>query len=239
MMKNYNYDEFSSNTYNLDDFYGPEVGTKAPDFSLFNLDNENVNLLDFTGEFLVLELGSITCPLFQGRREGMSDLVNKFPSISFSVLYIREAHPGSNFPSHKSLDEKISYAKQLKYTDEEIRNIIIDDIKGTAHDRYGGYPNAIFIINKNGCVVYRSDWNNVSATKTALNKLLSGKPAYTKSYFLPVKPTIAIKTLKRSGKGATKDFFMGLPTLIWKNVIKRNVLLFFSSDKSIPPDTTC
>lgn len=169
----------------------------------------------------------------------MSDLVNKFPNISFSVLYIREAHPGSNFPPHKSLDEKISCAKQLKYTDEEKRNIIIDDIEGTAHDYYGGYPNAIFIINKNGCVVFRSDWNNVSATKTALNKLLNGKPAYTKSYFLPVKPTIAIKTLKRSGEGAIKDFFMGLPTLIWKNVIRRNVLLFFDSEKSISPDTTC
>lgn len=238
-MKNYNYDVFSSTTYNLDDFYGPDVGTKALDFSLSNLDNESVNLLEFTGEFLVLELGSITCPLFQGRREGMSDLVDKFPSVSFSVLYIREAHPGSNFPSHKSLDEKISCAKQLKYADGEKRNIIIDDIKGTAHDSYGGYPNAIFIINKNGCIVFRSDWNNVSATKAALNALLNGNPADTKSYFLPVKPTIAFKTLKRSGKGAIKDFFMGLPTLIWKNVIKRNFLLLFNSEKSISPDIDC
>lgn len=239
MMKSYNYDEFTSKTYNLDDFSGPEIGTKAPDFLLSNLGNKKVHLLNFTGDFLVLELGSITCPLFQGRREGMSDLVDKFPNVSFSVLYVREAHPGSNFPSHKSLDEKINCAQQLKSTDEEKRNIVIDDIRGTAHDSYGGYPNAIFIINKNRCVVFRSDWNNVSATRIALNSLLSGKPVNTKSYFLPVNPALAIKTLRRSGKGAVKDFLMSLPTLIWKNAIRRNVLLLFKSNKLILPDTTC
>lgn len=237
-MKNYNYDEFSSNTYDLDNFYGPEVGKKAPNFSLFNIANESVNLLDFTGEFLVLELGSVTCPLFQGRREGMGDLVDRFPNISFSVLYVREAHPGSNIPSHKSFDDKINCAKHLN-KDGERRNILIDDINGSAHSGYGGYPNAVFIINRNGCVVFRSDWNSVLATKVALRRLLSGKPATNKSYFLPVKPTIAIKTLKLSGKGAIKDFFIGLPTLIWKNVIKRNVLLFLNIEKTISPDARC
>ena len=148
-----------------------------------------MNLLNFSGDFLVLELGSITCLLFQGRREGMSDLVAEFPNVSFPVLYIREAHTGSNIPSHKTINDKITCAKELRNEDGKKRKILIDDIKGMAHDSYGGYPNAIFIIDKNGCVVFKSDWNSVPATKRALNKLLSGKPAHTKSYFLPVKPT--------------------------------------------------
>ncbi|MFY8327514.1 deiodinase-like protein [Pseudoalteromonas sp. ZZD1] len=237
-MKNYNYDEFTSKNYDLDNFYGPDIGEKAMDFALTNTDGQTVHLLDFSNEFLVLELGSITCPLFQGRREGMARLVSLFPTVNFSVLYVREAHPGSNIPSHKSAAEKISCAIALK-NDQEIRSILIDDIKGTAHDAYGGYPNAVFIINRNGCIVYRSDWNNVSAIKKALNRLLSGKPANSKSYFLPVKPTIALKTLKRSGQGAIKDFLLGLPTLIWKNVIKRNVLLFFNLTKTVSPDKRC
>lgn len=237
-MKNYNYDEFTSKNYDLDNFYGPDIGEKAMDFALTNTDGQTVHLLDFSNEFLVLELGSITCPLFQGRREGMARLVSLFPTVNFSVLYVREAHPGSNIPSHKSAAEKVSCAIALK-NDQEIRSILIDDIKGTAHDAYGGYPNAVFIINRNGCIVYRSDWNNVSAIKKALNRLLSGKPANSKSYFLPVKPTIALKTLKRSGQGAIKDFLLGLPTLIWKNVIKRNVLLFFNLTKTVSPDKRC
>ncbi len=237
-MKNYNYDEFTSKNYDLDNFYGPDIGEKAMDFALTNTDGQTVQLLDFYNEFLVLELGSITCPLFQGRREGMAKLVSLFPMVNFSVLYVREAHPGSNIPSHKSAAEKVRCAIALK-NDQEIRSILIDDIKGTAHDAYGGYPNAVFIINRNGCIVYRSDWNNVSAIKKALHRLLSGKPANSKSYFLPVKPTIALKTLKRSGQGAIKDFLLGLPTLIWKNVIKRNVLLFFDLTKTVSPDKRC
>ena len=129
-MKNYNYDAFSSVTYNLDSFPGPEVGSKAPDFSLSTLDNTKACLLDFSGNFLVLELGSITCPLFQGRREGMSDLVAKYPNISFSVLYIREAHPGSNIHSHKTINDKLTRARTLRNEDGEKRKILIDGIEG-------------------------------------------------------------------------------------------------------------
>lgn len=230
---------FSSNSYNLDKFTGPEVGSKAPDYLLSTLDNTKVQLLDFLGDYLVLELGSITCPLFQGRREGMSELVAKYPNISFSILYVREAHPGSNIPSHKTINDKITHARELRKEDGEKRKILIDGIEGEAHNSYGSYPNAIFIINKNGCVVFRSDWNSVPATKDALNNLVRGEPAYSKSYFFPVKPTVAIRTLKRSGKGALKDFLISLPNLIWKNLIRRNILLLINSEKAISPDVSC
>jgi hypothetical protein len=238
-MDNYNYQAFSSKKYNLDSFYGPEAGTKAQNFLLSTVDGEKSGLLDFSGEFLVLELGSITCPLFQGRREGMSNLLVTFPNISFSVLYVREAHPGSGIPPHKTIQDKTTCAQELRNEDGEKRNILIDDIEGTAHDYYGGYPNAVFIINKNGCVVFRSDWNSVSATQKALEKLLSGQPAHIKSYFLPPKPTVAIRTLRRSGKDALKDFLLSLPMLIWKNIIRRNVLLFMNAGKSVSPNSTC
>ena len=238
-MTDYNYSKFSSNLYDLNSFSGPAVGSKAPDFLLSTVRNTNENLLDFTGDFLVLEIGSITCPLFQGRREGMSDLVTQYPNISFSVLYVREAHPGKNISSHKTIHDKITCAKKLKNKYSEKRKILIDDIEGSAHDHYGGYPNSIFIINKNGCVVFRSDWNNVKATKTALDNLLNGQPANVKSYFLPVSPIVAIKTLKNSGKGAIQDFLMGLPMLIWKNLIKRNFLLATNLEKEIYPDAKC
>ncbi len=237
-MKKYNYDNFSSNMYNLDNFSGPDLGEKSPDFLLSTINDKKINLLDFSGQFLVLELGSITCPLFQGRREGMGDLVDKYPNISFSVLYIREAHPGNKIPAHRSIKDKVAYAKSL-HNDGETRNILIDDLAGTAHSSYGGYPNAVFIINKNGCIVFRSDWNSVPATKKALNKLLGGKAAQTKSYFLPVKPTVAFRTLRNSGDGALTDFLSGLPKLIWKNIIRRNFLLLINSQKAIPPDCSC
>lgn len=238
-MADYNYGEFTTDEYDLTNFHGPELGTKAPDFLLTTVAGEQQTLLDFPGDFLVLELGSITCPLFQGRREGMTTLVAKYPDISFVVLYIREAHPGGNIHAHETFNDKLDCAQDLRNEDKETRLILIDDIEGTAHAAYGSYPNAVFIINKHGCIVFRSDWNSVPATKTALGKLLAGQPAHAKSYFLPVKPTVAWKTLRRSGKGALLDFILGLPKLIWKNLIRRNVLLFFNAGKTVGPDVDC
>ncbi|WP_299347235.1 deiodinase-like protein [uncultured Maritalea sp.] len=237
-MSDYNYAEFSTGDYNLDQFFGPRLGTKAPDFTLENANGHKVNLLDFKGDFLVLEMGSITCPLFQGRRETMSGLIEKHPHVDFSVLYVREAHPGKNIGAHQNIDDKKECANRL-VNDGERRRVLVDDFEGTVHGAYGSYPNAVFIINKNGCIVFRAYWNNPDATGRALSQLLAGKPANVKSYFRPVRPDIAIKTLRDGGKGSVVDFFKGLPFLIWKNLIRRNFLLAFNREPQIRPDIKC
>ncbi|GLQ16708.1 deiodinase-like protein [Maritalea porphyrae] len=237
-MAHYNYDEFSTNDYNLDQFNGPDLGHKAPDFALEDVAGNRVNLLDFEGDFLVLELGSITCPLFQGRRKSMRGLVEKHPNVVFAILYVREAHPGNRIGAHQDFSEKQACACKLT-ADGEGRRILIDDIEGTAHAAYGSYPNAVFIINRNGCVLFCADWNNPEATAKALDRLVQGKPAHVKSYFKPVRPDIAIKTLRASGEGSVADFFKGLPLLIWKNVIRRNFLLLLNREKKIAPDVRC
>ncbi len=56
----YNYERFSADDYDLDKFDGPTVGEKAPDFTCTTIDNQSKQLLEFEGDFLVLELGSIT-----------------------------------------------------------------------------------------------------------------------------------------------------------------------------------
>ncbi len=218
----YNYEKFSADEYNLGEFNGPGPGTKAPDFDLLDVQNNSHRLLDFEGEYLVIELGSITCPLFQTRRGGMARIVQKHPRTDFVILYVREAHPGDNIPQHKTASDKMSSARALQEQDKEGRRILVDNMGGAAHKAYGEYPNAVFIINRNGCVVYRSDWNDASATGKALRQLEAGKPATAISLFKPALPPIAIETLRRSGRGAAIDFLKSLPSLIWNNLIKRN-----------------
>lgn len=238
-MSAYNYAEFSTNDYDLNSFRGPDVGQKAPDFDLQDVNGVPHRLLDFDGEFLVLELGSITCPLFQGRRKSMTRLKDQFPHIDFKILYVREAHPGKSIGAHKDYAEKQGMAQRLCAEDGEQRTILIDDIDGTAHRAFGGYPNAVFIINKNGCVVFNSDWNNPEATAKALKLLLKGKPARVKSYFKPVPPPVLASTMGRSGEGSLFDFLKGLPVLIWKNLIRRNFLLLINRRPTVKPDADC
>ena len=238
-MSNYNYDKFSTEEYGLSTFHAPELGSKAPDFALDDLDGASVNLLDFDTEFLVLEIGSITCPLFQSRRKSMKSLVEKYSNASFAILYVREAHPGLSRPQHKSNDDKIANARMLRDADNEGRKILVDDLAGAAHEGYGKYPNAVFIINKNGCVLFRADWNNPAATGRALRALSAGKSATGMGLFLPPKPPVAIKTLKDAGSGAVKDFLKGLPELIWANIVKRNFRVLTGRTPKILPDAQC
>lgn len=235
----YNYEKFSANEYNLGAFHGPLPGSKAPDFELTSLDGEKKNLLDFDGDFLVIETGSVTCPLFQSRRSGMTKTVDTHPGSDFVILYVREAHPGNLIPKHKSMDEKVQRARSVRDEDGEGRRILVDNVNGDAHSAYGEYPNAIFIINRNGCVVYRSDWNDPAATAKALLQLEAGKPATAISLFKPAKPPVAIHTLRRSGRGAGLDFLKSLPSLIWQNLILRNWRMMRQKSDEVPASANC
>lgn len=238
-MSDYNYDAFTAKDYDFGKMGGPEVGDKALDFELTTDDGTPRDLLDFECDYFVLELGSITCPLFQGRRKTMMTLDDEFPQVSTAVLYIREAHPGRDIPMHQSWEDKQKCAQMLRNDDGETRTIIVDDHDGNAHKAYGSMPNAVFIINKHGCVVYRSAWNNPEATRAALQSLIAGEPIRSKSYFKPAPPSVALHTLIRAGRGSASDFFKSLPFLIWTNVIKRNLRLLFNRPELIDGDMHC
>ena len=226
-MSGYNYDNFSTDDYDFNNAAGPGVGEAAPDFELETTDGIKKQLLDFEGDFLALELGSITCPLFHTRRDGMEITREEFPQVSFAILYVREAHPGTKVAAHKSFEDKKACATRLKTEDKESRTILVDGLDGAAHQAYGSMPNAIFIIDRKGIVRFKAEWNNPSATRKALNALTTGKTPNVKSYFRPAKPAIVLETIKRAGEGSGSDFFSGLPLLIWNNLIKLNLRIHF------------
>jgi hypothetical protein len=132
-MTGYNYETFSTDDYEFDDIAAPEVGDKAPDIELTTSTGEPKRLLDFDTDFLVLEMGSITCPLFQSRRGIMDTLEIEFDQVTCVVLYVREAHPGAQIKAHKDFDDKQSCATRLKQDDKETRLILVDSFEGATH----------------------------------------------------------------------------------------------------------
>ena len=238
-MTNYNYTKFDANHYELVAFRGPDMGTKAPPVMVSDLGGNQKPLLDFNGKFLVLEFGSITCPLFQSRRSSMDRINRENPDVASKILYVREAHPGAEISAHVTQDDKIACARRLHDKDGQGREIVVDDMQGTAHQAYGSYPNAVFIINANGCVVYRSAWNNGAATARVLRRLLAGKSVRAESFFVPPRPPVAIGTFRQAGRGSARDFFVGLPQLAWKNLVRRNLRLIFGNRGRVSPDVGC
>lgn len=238
-MAGYNYTKFNTEDYDFKQFRGPALGHKIPNVTAKTLDGKPQLIADFSGTYLVLEMGSMTCPLYQGRRKIMEPLQQLHPDVTHAVLYVREAHPGDIVSAHLTADDKRACAQRLQSQWGESRQIWVDDLDGTVHQALGGFPNAVFIFNGNGCLVYRSVWNNPRATARALTDLKRGKVPRQEGIFLPPVPAVSIAVLRAGGKGAALDFFRGLPKLIWENLIKRNLRHMFGKRVAVDPRVEC
>lgn len=166
----YNYRHFGPEHYDFRSFDGPRPGDKAPDFEAFTLDGEMVSLSDFRGKWVVLETGSITCPITDSKVHAMDKLHRQYEDVVFILLYTREAHPGEHYDAHESTDAKLERASTFADEYNLKREVLVDDATGTAHRKYGSMPNSVHIINPDGVVVMRGDWNDVKTVRAVLEE---------------------------------------------------------------------
>ncbi len=216
----YNYDHFSASDYDLENFSGPAVGEKGLDFQATTLDGKQVKLSDFFGKIIVLETGSITCPQYVSNIRPMNSLAEKHPDVVSLLLYVREAHPGSQIPAHRSLEDKHSRAEQTRRAESEKRTMLLDDIEGTAHQAYGSLPDMVYVINPEGIVAFRGRWTDPEAIETVIERLKSGTKTVTdvKAKFSPGSPSAGFRTLGRAGWRAMLDVAISLPYLVYQHL---------------------
>ena len=211
----YNYDRFKASDYELVDFPGPKVGEAVPDFEARDPTGKVVRLSDFMGQVVVIETGSVTCPMYVRGIPAMQRLRERHPEVVFAVLYVREAHPGERRRGHRDDADKAKAVEQLLACEPEGRQIWIDDVDGSAHASLGSYPNMHYIIGRDGRVRFRSDWANTKV----LEQVLAGtanEAMLRRDHHSPSKPApiVALRTLFRGGWLGIWDFVLGLPNLI-------------------------
>lgn len=213
MNSNYNYQNFRATDYDFKNFKGPKPGQKYIDFEALTLEGERVLLSDYLDKPLVLDTGSITCPMYANAKIGMLELKEQYPNINFLLLYVREAHPGGRTMGITSITEKLENAKSACSLHHETREILVDSLDGKAHLLYGGMPNMTYFIDTNGIVKFRANWTNVEALKTVLNNMDN---IQLKDRYEVVKPPIrlALRTLLIGGVRALFEFITNLPQLI-------------------------
>lgn len=163
-----------------DRFGGPREGEKAPNVTLKNLDGNTVELVDYIGEKpIVIEFGSLTCPIFRGKHSSMEELYSKYSEKAvFLLIYTIEAHPKGDVSPYASREwvteenvfDGILY-RQPK-TEEEKREIaqkavsevdisiplLLDDMSNNAWQAYGEAPNAAYLIGTDGKIKLRQGW---------------------------------------------------------------------------------
>ncbi|MQA06736.1 MAG: hypothetical protein GEV07_29910 [Streptosporangiales bacterium] len=55
------------------------------------------------------------------------------------------------------------------------RPILVDDLSGTAHRRYGEMPNMTWIVDRGGRVVYKANWTSAANVEGFLGRFLTSR----------------------------------------------------------------
>jgi len=213
----YNYSRFVPAEYDCDNFEGLAAGQQFGDAELHTLDGDAVKVPDFLDKPLVLETGSMTCPMYAKSVTPMQAYWERYPTLNFAVLYVREAHPGEKIPARRTIEEKIEAAKRTSQAYGEGRLILLDRVSGEAHRAFGNTPNSIYMLDTDGRIIFRSIRNNTRKLDDVL-KLVADGGRIESADMKPVPPGLkGPRTLFFGGWIALWDFFRGLPELLGKH----------------------
>lgn len=222
----YNYLHFDRDAYVTAGQRRVAAGGPALDQTIYDLDGNEVQLSTLWQDRpVVIEFGSVSCPVFDSRISPMEQLANEYQGrADFYVLYTREAHPGQNYPAHQSLTNKIGFARDLKRIESIERTMLVDDVAGTMHRTYGAWSDSAYIIGRDGVVAFLAQWNEPDKLRERLDILLeddgyaaASAPVTLASNSPGGSSTMmesSRRVLGRAGFAAVADFVVGFPKMI-------------------------
>jgi len=117
----------------------------------------------------------------------MEDMAIRYAdrSVRSVFVYTNEAHPGENYRHHTSMDGKRHNARAFQAEFGLKRDILLDDLAGTAHRAYGTLPNMTWIIGQGGIVHYRAAWTDARDLENALKATMDGMSRRIKDKLVP------------------------------------------------------
>jgi len=180
--RTYNIEEFAAGATlaNPGNTMAAKIGVLAPDFEALTLDGTIVRLGDFRGKrHVVVMTGAVTSPMCAFEIPAFNQLQQDFDGkgISFFLLYTRESHPAENYPSHRSWEQKLAHAHDLKRLEDVRFPLLVDTLDGRIHRAYGVWPNALFAVHKDGRLIFRSNMANHRELRQFLEDLVAAEQA--------------------------------------------------------------
>ncbi len=178
---------------------GPRTGTKAPDFSVVDVDGKPQKLSDFAGKTVILEWTNHECPYVRKHYNSatMQKLQKDMTSDGIVWLTVISSAPGEEGYADAAKAKELT-----KSRDAAPSNVLLDP-KGKMGRAYGAQTTPhMYIIDAKGTLVYAGAIDNKpSASSSSLNgaksyvrqaiaELKAGKPvseAATKAYGCSVK----------------------------------------------------
>jgi hypothetical protein len=169
---------------------------------------------------ILLVTGSITCPMTASSNPGLKRLHAEYGDhVQFLTLYVREAHPGEEQEQHHSYREKVQHARAFQDRDKLPWRIIVDDIEGSLHRALDEKPNAAFLTDREGVIVYRSLWaGDEGGLARALDAVSRGRPPQEKEStrrLVPMARGVGVtrETMRKAGPRAGWDLWRAAPPI--------------------------
>lgn len=173
----------------------PAVGDPAPDFTLYDLAGNAVELSSLIGEKpIVLRFGSHSCPVYRYRRFTMEGVVEDYEDrVHFLTVYTREAHPvGSKSPYAEGewdiwMNRVLGVRVREPATEEERTELarasheklklpepmVVDRMDDSTWKAYGSASSPAFVIDRDGKVALRQVWVIPKKIREVLDELLA------------------------------------------------------------------
>jgi Iodothyronine deiodinase len=188
---------------------------------VYTTDYKRIKLHDLVAKkALLIVTGSLTCPMTMSSLPDLKTLQVQFgKDISFTLLYVREAHPGEQYPQPQALDQKISNAKTFAKNHSVSWPVIVDDIDGPLHHLLDTKPNSVHLINSEGSILFQSLWaGDDTAVKRAMAQLSNDVSITTPISQKMMSPFLRgvgfmDEILKLAGPRAYHELFLGAPPI--------------------------
>ena len=218
----YVYDHVQSSTLQKDTAFQPGTpgpGDRLPVFDLPAANGGHIRSSAITGNKpMLLVTGSYTCPMTASSNPALKRLHRRYGGqIVFVMLHVREAHPGELFDQPHDMDTKIRNAGILKSRDKLPWAVAVDDTHGTLHRLLDEKPNAVWLTDREGTIVYRGLWaGDDEALGDALEAVSKGRLPKKRESTSRLKPMAAgvgvmREVTQRSGRRAEADLWKAAP----------------------------
>jgi alkyl hydroperoxide reductase subunit AhpC len=164
------------------------IGIQAPDFELPSLDGGAVRLSNFRRKSnVVLIFGSFTCgstvTQLRAGNPPLGALYRRFrkKGFEFFLVYSVEMHPGEHVPRPTTIEQRFNHARRLQQEEKVPFPIVVDGIGNEVRRLYHALTNPVFIVDRDGVLVYKSSWTWASDLEQAFLELLAWERAKAKN----------------------------------------------------------
>lgn len=200
------------------------VGREAPDFELRILDGATFRLSDYRGKAnVVLIFGSFTCgstiTQLRAGNPPLDSLYRRFKrkGFEFFLVYGVEMHPGEDVPRPTTFEQRLRHALRLNKEEKVPFPIVVDGIGNEVRKRYHALTNPVFVIDRNGVLVYKSSWTWAPEIERTLNEMVIWEKAEARNEMVRMcyseklvgltrNRRISAQVHRRAGPGAVGTF---------------------------------